>query len=102
LVENCRKIEIKYLLKGWQLEFKEGLLKSRLSAQGENIALCTTRTYYNGVRYWFKCPLCAKRAAILYQHPLDLKIGCRTCLKLDYRKRRYKGMIEEKSVPELS
>ena len=101
LVEDCQKIKIKDLLKDWQSKFKEHLLESSIILQDQKISLCTSKTYYNGLRYWFKCPLCGKRATVLFQQPLDLKVGCRTCLNLDYRKRRYKGMREEKLLEGL-
>jgi hypothetical protein len=31
---------------------------------------------------------------ILYVHPITHAVGCRTCLGLEYRKRRFKGMAE--------
>jgi hypothetical protein len=43
---------------------------------------------------WFKCPLCGSRVGVLFRHPAANTVGCRRCLKLEYRKRRYKGMVE--------
>lgn len=94
LVESCAKIKIKDLLKRCKINFKEILLRSEIEAMGENIELTTSTTSHGGVRFWFKCPLCDRRTSVLYRHPLNSKVGCRDCLNLDYRKRRFKGMIE--------
>jgi hypothetical protein len=94
LVEQCQKIKIDDFLKTYRGKLKELIISSELEALGFQIGLTTTKTCYNGLRYWFKCPGCDRRAGVLLKHPLSNKIGCRTCLNLEYRKRRYKGMIE--------
>ena len=96
LVENCQQVRIETLLKTCRKEFKKMILQSEIEAMGMPIELTTSRTHYNGIRFWFECPLCHTRVGVIYQHPLSRKIGCRKCLGLDYRKRRYKGMIEAK------
>lgn len=96
LVEECQKIKISDFLKKYRDGLKEALIKSDLEIQGLNIELAISRTCYNGIRFWFKCPLCQKRIGVLFKHPLNNRIGCRKCLNLEYRKRRYKGMIEER------
>jgi len=98
LVEECSKIRIEYFLRQYRDKLKERVLSSELEAQGWSIELTTSQTHYNGVRLWFKCPLCALRVGVLFRHPLNNTIGCRKCLKLEYRKRRYKGMIESKTL----
>ncbi len=95
LVENCQKIQIKDLLVKCKTKFKEMILNAELDIMDINIELTTSRTFYNGIRFWFKCPICHSRIGILYKHPVNQQIGCKKCLNLDYRKRRYKGMIEE-------
>jgi hypothetical protein len=60
----------------------------------QSISLTVSKTRFNGLRYWFSCPMCQRRVGVLYVHPLTSEVGCRHCLKLDYRSRRYKGMIE--------
>lgn len=45
------------------------------------LSLVTTQAGY-GVRYWYSCPHCHKRRAILYLGSQDL--GCRECWKLHY------------------
>jgi len=95
LVEDCQKVKIKDLLKKCRERFKEVLMNAELEAMGIEIKLATSKTHYNGTRFWFKCPKCGRRVGVLYEHPLNNDIGCRTCLDLDYKKRRYKGMLEE-------
>ena len=96
LVEECQKIKISDFLKKSRTELKEAMIKSELEVDGLSIELTTSRTGYNGVRFWFKCPLCGLCAGVLFRHPVNDTIGCRRCLKLEYRKRRYKGMIENR------
>jgi len=96
LVEECQKIRIEDFLKSYRDNLKKLVLTSELEVSGLKIELTTSKTCYNGIRFWFKCPLCKKRAGVLLKHPLTYEIGCRQCLNLEYRKRRYKGMIEGK------
>lgn len=98
LVEDCQKIRINDTLKSIKVKFKDLLLRSELEAAGINIDLTTSKTLYDGIRFWFKCPICEARVGVVYQHPLDGSVGCRKCLNLDYRQRRYKGMLEETYV----
>jgi len=98
LVEECKKIKISDFLKKSRTGIKEAMIKSELEIDGFSIELTTSETAYNGVRFWFKCPLCGLRAGVLFKHPANGTIGCRQCLKLEYRKRRYKGMIENKLI----
>jgi len=94
LVEECQKIKIEDFLKQYQNKLKEIVLNSELEALGWNIGLSISKTHYGGIRFWFKCPICKFRVGVIFKHPLTSSIGCRGCLKLEYRKRRYKGMIE--------
>jgi len=98
LVEECQKIRIEDFLKTYRNKLKELVLASELEILGLKIELTTSKTCYNGIRFWFKCPLCKRRAGVLLKHPLTYEIGCRQCLNLEYRKRRYKGMIEGKNL----
>ena len=95
LVEECQKIRIENFLKSYCNNLKELILASELETLGIRIELTTSKICYNGIRFWFKCPLCEKRVGVLLKHPLTDQIGCRQCLNLEYRKRRYKGMIEK-------
>ena len=94
LVEDCHKVRIEALLKSYRGKFKELALTSELQVSGWDIELATSKTYRNGIRLWLKCPLCEKRIGVLFKHPLTEKVGCRQCLNLEYRKRRYRGMLE--------
>lgn len=94
LVEECQKIEISTFLRSTKLKLRETLLASELTMQGISILLISSITGFGGTRYWFKCPLCSKRVGVLFMHPVSQNLGCRGCLGLEYRKRRYKGMVE--------
>lgn len=95
LVEECQKIRLKEFLKVYRDKLKKITLTAQLETLGSKIELTTSKTCFNGIRFWFKCPMCSRRVGVLFKHPLTSQIGCRICLNLDYRKRRYKGMIEE-------
>jgi len=97
LVENCQKIKMKDFLKVCRAKMKKVILDSEIEMKGLNIDLTTSKTRFNGIRFWFVCPVCGKRVGILFEHPITGQIGCRACLRLRYAKRRYKGMIEEKT-----
>jgi hypothetical protein len=94
LVEGCRKIRLSDLLRAYRSDVKQILLQSKLDAMGVQIELTTTKINNGGTRFWMKCPLCNRKASVLYVHPLSQLLGCRNCLNLEYRSHRYKGMIE--------
>ena len=94
LVDQCQSINISNYLKGARKQLKELVITSEMEADGLKVGLITSNTNYKGLRYWFKCPLCGIRAGKLYKHPISQILGCRGCLNLEYRSRRYKGMIE--------
>lgn len=96
LVDLCVRVDISTLLKKFRMSVKQLFLRTELELFNTKVSLTTSQTGYGGVRFWFKCPLCLKRVGVLYRHPLSGLVGCRNCLNLDYKKRRYKGMIEEK------
>ena len=94
LVEECQRIKIGDFLKQYRNKLKEFIINSEIEASGWSIELTTSKTRYNGIRLWFKCPLCNQRVGVLFKQPPTNAVGCRRCFKLEYRKRRYKGMIE--------
>lgn len=94
LVEECQKVNISEFILGTRRKLKEMIIFSELSVFNVPIGLSTSKTGFSGTRYWFACPSCRKRVGVLYVHPLNRQIGCRLCLGLEYRKRRYKGMVE--------
>lgn len=98
VVESCLQVRIEDLVRQAGGQIKEALLASQLEAAGIKVELVTSRTRFGGSRLWFKCPDCARRVGILYQHPLSRAFACRKCLRLTYRKQRHKGMTED-SIP---
>ena len=94
LVEGCPKIKISDFVRKYRTQLKEAVIASDLELQGIKVELTTSRTCYNGIRLWFKCPTCKGRVGVIFKHPMSEIVGCRKCLKLEYKKRRYKGMIE--------
>ena len=94
LVEECQKIEINSFLRKAKRKLREVLINSELSFKGMVIELLISKTGFGGVRYWFKCPQCGHRVGTLFTNAISRNLGCRECLGLEYKKRRYKGMIE--------
>lgn len=94
LVDQCKSIDISDYLGKVKNELKQLAIKSQAEVDGYEVELTTSKIHYLGLRYWFKCPLCSRRAGKLYKHPISHILGCRRCLNLEYRSRRYKGMVE--------
>lgn len=94
LVEQCKKISINELIASFNKIRKLNFIKNQLDVAGVSVDLVASKTGYGGLRYWFKCPKCQKRVGIIYKHPLSEEVGCRICLRLDYKSHRFKGMIE--------
>lgn len=93
LVEACQKVDIQQVLEGYRASIKEDFRKSIFKVNEIVISLVESRTGNGGVRFWLQCPACMRRIGMLYQSPSGA-VGCRRCLKLDYRSHRYKGMVE--------
>jgi hypothetical protein len=51
------------------------------------VSLVTTPCNLGGVRYWFACPSCGGRVAVLYLAPGEVYFRCRHCNNLSYRSR---------------
>jgi len=94
LVDQCQKISLSDFIGKTKQKIKEIILQSSIEASGYNILLNKSKTGFGGTRFWFSCPVCNKRAGVLYKHPVSQILGCRQCLGLDYRKHRYSKMIE--------
>lgn len=94
LVEHSQKIKIDDIVRQINKEVKHQILQSQIEVLGFKLNLLTSKTRFNGKRYWFSCPICSKRVGIIYKHPISSQIGCRNCLKMRYRKQRFKGMLE--------
>ena len=91
LVEDCQKISISTYLRKAQEKLKKSLIAAGVKVANLSVELTPSKTAFGGKRYWFKCPKCSKRVGTLFVHPLTRAIGCRKCLGLGYRSRRYKG-----------
>ncbi len=52
--------------------------------RSERIKVTTTRPHFGGLRYWFVCPVCERRAGKLYATEEDRRYICRVCRKLVY------------------
>lgn len=95
LVENCQRMRIQDVFKSSYKTWKENLGKTGLiKIDGINIKFSQSTMAHGGTRLWFTCPACKRRCSVIHQHPVTEQIGCRICLKLSYKKQRYKGMIE--------
>lgn len=94
LVENCQKISVNDYLKKANEQLKKLLVQTTLDTSELKINLTSSQTHFNGIRYWFACPICNARAGTLFVHPVNAGIGCRKCFGLKYAKSRYKGIVE--------
>lgn len=94
LVEDCQKVAVSDILRDYKEKLKETILRTQFEMLNENVLIATSRTGNGGLRFWFMCPRCRRRVGVLLKHPLQDVLGCRVCLKLEYKKRRFKGMIE--------
>lgn len=94
LTEQCQKIRLSDFIGKVKMDLREAILQSVIEADGYKILLNRSKTGFGGVRFWFSCPSCNSRAGVLYRHPVSQILGCRKCLKLDYKKHRYSKMIE--------
>lgn len=90
VVERCQKISVNSYIQEANLILKKAILTSKMN----NVELTTSKTHFNGIRFWFVCPLCKSRSGTLFVHPINSDIGCRKCFGLKYSKSRYKGMVE--------
>ena len=57
------------------------------------VSLVTSPCNFGGLRYWFGCPTCGRRAAILYLAPSDVYFRCRHCNNLSYHSRNRSAMV---------
>jgi hypothetical protein len=94
LTEQCQKIKITDFVRESTSQLKETLINASLEAEGYDLLLNRSKTGFGGTRFWFSCPICNRRVGVLYKHPLSQILGCRRCLRLDYRKHRYHKMVE--------
>jgi len=49
------------------------------------VHLLTSRPHFGGMRYWYQCPKCGRRAGKLYLPDASEGLACRQCHGLVYR-----------------
>lgn len=86
-VENCSQIRIDSLLKTCREQLKKLTLEMEIAEMGLKLELTTSKTNFNGNRYWFECPICKRKSGVIYKHPITNQIGCRLCLGIEYKKK---------------
>jgi len=94
LVEECQKIRIDTIVRQARKGLLDTLIQGMVEIEGFNVKIIESHLYHGGKKLWFQCPLCKLARGVLYQHPLDSQIGCRNCLRLEYRSRAKKGMVD--------
>ncbi len=62
LVENCRKVRINDIVKACRAQLKKMALDVEIKELGLKVDLATSKTCFNGTRFWFACPLCNKKS----------------------------------------
>lgn len=96
LVEECKNIRIDSMVRKAKCGLIAFLVQGEAELDGFTIKLRSKPLYHGGERLWFECPICQMTVGVLYKHPMSEIIGCRRCLDLEYRSRKFKGMIENK------
>ncbi len=94
LVEECQRISITPYLRKAKEKLREAVVAAEIELGNVSIELTPSSSAFGGTRFWFKCPKCAERVGTLFVHPITAEVACRKCLRLEYRSRRYKGMLE--------
>ena len=95
LVEECKNIRIDDLVRKAKVEVLESLVRGLIEVEGYQVGLTNHVLHHGGKRLWFECPICKCKCGIIYKHPTkNSLVGCRLCLDLEYRCRRFKGMLE--------
>ncbi len=101
LVEECSNLRIEKAIQSLKCGLKRALIEATVEIDGFIIRLTNKKLHHGGDRLWFICPQCGLAAGVMYRHPIQVTlIGCRKCLYLEYRSRRYKGMIENQILSE--
>ncbi len=94
LVEDCQNIRIESMVRKAKKDLISSLTRGEAELDGFTINLTSKPLHHGGERLWFICPLCKMAMGVMYRHPISEIIGCRHCLNLEYRSRRFKGMVE--------
>ncbi len=87
LISTCQEISIDKLLHNFKQIYKHVFLRSVISIFNEKLETITTTQNIGGERIWFKCPKCKNRVVKIYKRYDNLDLGCRKCLKLEYKSR---------------
>jgi hypothetical protein len=93
-VEDCRRFPIRGLVESFKEKTKEAILNAKVMVNRQCVRLDATPLHFGGFRFWFLCPRCSHRIAVLLANPLTEEVGCRACLGVEYRAKRFKGMVE--------
>jgi len=48
------------------------------------VPLTVSYPHFGGTRWWFRCPVCRRRVAVLYRPPRVKQLACRHCHDLTY------------------
>ena len=94
LVEDCQNIRIESMVRKAKKALVSSLVKGEVELNGFTVNLTSKPLHHGGERLWFVCPICQLAVGVLYKHITLENLGCRRCLNLEYRSRRFKGMIE--------
>ena len=54
----------------------------------QRVAIVATTQRLGGVRWWFSCPGCERRRAVLYRPSQSERYACRICAGADYETRK--------------
>lgn len=96
LVEQCQQIDVNDFVHKANQRLKKEFIQTDLLIDGFKVNLTTSELSNGGFRIWFICSFCNKKVGKLYKHPQNQITACRHCHDLEYRSRRYKGMVEMK------
>ena len=92
-VEDCQRISVYELIKQVG-QSTDAVLGAAITVGCMTVRFTTTTTQFGGRRLWFLCPQCESGIGVLLAHPLTQAVGCRRCVEVEYRARRFKGMVE--------
>lgn len=79
---------ISFSLAGQQLTLTYRMRRGNGDAwhdRSDGIMLQSTRPQYGGRRWWFTCPICERRAGVVYLDSRRGRFSCRLCAGLAYR-----------------
>ena len=89
VLEGFLKLNVDELVREVNKDLKKSILTAQLEVFDQKIKLTTTRTRFDGKKYWFVCPSCSKRVGTLYRE-MNGAAHCRTCTKTLYSRQKYR------------